>query len=625
MPFLVGEKPEKMSEKNKDMCWVEFQPQGKRVQVARGTTVLEAADKAGLPLASDCGGNGRCGRCRIRAVSGEVSRPEPDERTLIEHKQFFPDERLACRTRIMGDAKIQVPASSMRGRQVLLLDGNERPAEAVDPISCLEARLDPPCLSDQRSDLRRLFDALELPAHADFQVHPQFVGRLSKLIRSSEGSLTVFLRDGVPIGLGEPRSVPYGLAFDIGTTSIAGRLLGLSTGEQVASAGVMNPQIPLGEDVISRLNYALHGREKSRELASLLRNAVNDLAEQLCGQGEISPLLVTDVAICANTAISHLLLELPVTYLAKAPYVAGFSTPLRLAATDLGLDAVPCSRVTIMPCIQGFVGGDHVAMILACDIDQAKDTVIGIDIGTNTEIVLAKPGPNGGLFVASCASGPALEGAHIRDGMRASPGAIERVRIIDQEPKVKTIGNEAPVGICGSGIIDTIAELIRARLIDDRGHLKKAGKGIKNDSTGTAYQLVPAEKSGSDDDIIITQKDISEIQLAKAAIHAGVQTILEKTGTPLEQVSSIYLAGAFGSHLNVGSALTIGLLPQLPEARFIQAGNAASVGAFLALLSKKMRNRASRIARDARSIELAGDPTFSSLFAQALRFTTEED
>jgi uncharacterized 2Fe-2S/4Fe-4S cluster protein (DUF4445 family) len=603
-------------------CKLELQPQGRRIRLAKGTTVLEAVKEGGIPLASDCGGNGRCGRCRVKIISGEVSMPDKDELAVLDRKQVSSTDRLACRTTVNGDAKILIPSASLRTEQALLLDGKLRSAEAVDRICCRELTLSRPNLDDQRSDLQRLIDGLSLSDGSGFKVHPQFVHRLSELIRSSKGSLTVFLKDGIPIGVGEPQSNPYGMAVDIGTTSIAGRLVNLCTGAESCSAGIMNPQISLGEDVISRLDYAIRHPDGGAELASMLREALDSLARKLCERSRISPFLVTDVVICANTAISHLLLKLPVSFLARAPYVAGFSTPLELAATDLGLNHIPCARVRILPCIQGFIGGDHVAMILGCDMDRGGNTIMGIDIGTNTEIALVKPGNNGGLFVASCASGPALEGAHIRDGMRAGPGAIEKVRITDHGPAVKTVQGDAPIGICGSGLVDTVAELLKAGILGERGQLKRDAIGIQTGRKVPAYQLVPSDESGSGEDILITQKDISEIQLAKAAIHAGILTMLEKTETPLEQVSAVFLAGAFGSHINIDSAISIGLLPKFPDATFIEAGNAACAGASLALISKKESQRASQIARKANQIELAGDPKFKHLLAKALRFET---
>ena len=551
---------------------VEFQPQGKRTHVAKGISLLEAGRKCSIPIASDCGGQGRCGRCRVKVIEGEISLACRDEKEVLKNKQVNLQDRLACMAKLHGDARIFIPSTSLIEEQVLLLNGKYSP--------------------------------------------PEQAGKLSK------DHLTVFSPDGIPHDVDISRTASIGIAFDIGTTSIAGRLMDLSSKTEICTAGSMNPQISLGEDVISRLNYALHTPNGDLELSDLVRKALNTLADKLCRQGKVSPSQVTDIIICANTAMSHLLLNLPVEQLAKAPYIAGVKNQLSFTAIDLNLSHIPHALVKIIPCIHGFVGGDHVAMILALGLDNVQNTVLGIDIGTNTEIVLAKPGVKTRLFVASCASGPALEGAHIRDGMRAGPGAIERVRISDQGPVVETVNNSTPVGLCGSGLVDAVSELLKTGILDSRGHLDRKNSKIISAKEGGApsYLLVPAEKSSSDDNILITQSDISEIQLAKGAIHAGIQTILEQTQTPAGQIDCVYLAGAFGSYINIDSALAIGLFPHLPGARFVQVGNAALTGASLALISKKNCERAQAIALKANHVELAGNQGFTRKMVRAMRF-----
>lgn len=552
---------------------VEFQPQGKRIRVAKGISLLEAGRMCSIPIASDCGGQGRCGRCRVKVIDGEISLASSDEKEVLKNKQIHLRDRLACMAKLHGDAKIYIPSASLIEEQVLLLNGKYCP--------------------------------------------PEQAGKLSK------DHLAVFSQDGIPRDADVSRITSIGIAIDLGTTSIAGRLMALSSKTEICSAGSMNPQTSIGEDVISRLDYALHTPNGDFELSDLVRKALNNLADKLCRKGKVSPSQVTDIIICANTAMSHLLLNIPVEQLAKAPYIAGFKKQLSFTAMDLNLSHIPHARVKIIPCIHGFVGGDHVAMILALGLDNVQNTVLGIDIGTNTEIVLAKPGPKGGLFVASCASGPALEGAHIRDGMRAGPGAIEKVRITNQGPMVKTVNDSTPAGICGSGLLDAVSGLLKTGILDSRGHLDRKNLKIISAKEGEppSYLLVPAEKSSSGDNILITQSDISEIQLAKGAINAGIQTILEQTQTPADQIDCVYLAGAFGSHINIDSALAIGLFPHLSGARFVQAGNAALAGASLALMSEKNCERAQTIALKANHIELAGNPGFTRKMVRAMRFS----
>jgi len=512
------------------------------MEVSVGTRLIQAARQFNVPLASDCGGKGTCGKCMVEIISGDVSLQDLDELRILEQNNALPHHRLACRTQVLGDVKINIPIASQTYDQTILLSGRVRPLKG--------------------------------------DIHSAVSG-----------------------------AVANGIAFDIGTTTIVGSLLNIETGEEICSTGMVNPQVSIGEDIITRMDYAIHTDQGGRLLASLLSEALNDLIKELCNKGGISFDKVTDIAICGNTAISHLLLQLPISPLARAPYIAGFNTFQNITGKKLGLKHIPNAGVIIMPCIKGFVGGDHVAMILACDLDQCTDTVIGIDIGTNSEIVLAKPGSNGGLFVTSCASGPAFEGAHMGDGMRAASGAIKQVQIDKDGPIVKTINNKPSIGICGSGMVDALSELLKTGFMDNRGHLQI-----------NPYILVPAGTSGSGQDILLTQKDISQIQLAKGAIYAGITTLLKKTDTLVEEVNCVYLAGAFGSYLNIQNALSIGLLPNFEKAKFIQAGNAAIAGSSLVLLSKEERDRASAIATQAHHIDLARDPGFSRLFVQAMRF-----
>ncbi|MBI5591628.1 MAG: DUF4445 domain-containing protein [Deltaproteobacteria bacterium] len=604
-----------------DKLVAEFQPLGRRVKAAVGISVFQAARQAGVAISSDCGGRGTCGRCRVEVLSGQVSPPNRDELSVLEHNRASGRQRLACLTRLCGDVKIHIPNSSRAYDQRLQLQGRKRPPEGDNRYSVVNVELSCPSLTDQRSDVTRLFDALPpFECLNGWQLHPDFVRRLSKVARSSDWRLAVYLCDGAPVGVAPIGESPMGIAVDMGTTKIAGLLIDLESGKEISAAGMVNPQISYGEDVISRLNYAIQKENGGRILARLLINALNCLVKNLCDQGGVSADRIMEITLCGNTAMSHLLLRLPPEPLARAPYIAGFSTPLEMMAPELGLKSAPGARVSVLPCIGGFVGGDHVAMILACGLDRCSGSTLGVDIGTNTEIVLAKPGPNGGIFVLSCASGPAFEGAHIHDGMRAASGAIETFRITADGPIVGTVNGEPPVGLCGSGLVAAISELLRIGVIDERGHLKTTHQHIRSGPNGAAFVLVPEKSGGTGRDILLTQKDISAVQLAKGAIQAGIRTLLAKTATPADEVGDVYLAGAFGSYLNIDSALSIGLLPDLPKARFVRAGNAAVVGAALTLISRQERKRAAEIALRSRHIELATDAQFTRLLVRTMRF-----
>jgi len=384
---------------------------------------------------------------------------------------------------------------------------------------------------------------------------------------------------------------------------------------------LMNPQISYGEDVISRIVHATQDEAGSGELARLIREALNAMLGALALEAGVARDQVVEACIVGNTAMTHLLLDLPLEQLAVSPFVAAASGALDVKASDLALDMAAGGYVHILPGVGGFVGADHVAMILGSDLDRRPGVVIGVDIGTNTEIALSSPDQKM-LTSASCASGPAFEGAHIHDGMRAASGAIEAVRLGPGEMVIKTIGDMPAVGLCGSGIVDVMAEMHRTGVISDRGRLNRAAPGVRRGEHGWEFLLVPAASSGTGRDIVITQQDVSEIQLAKGAIATGIDLLLAATHTPPEAVTEVIVAGAFGSYLKLESALAIGLLPRLPNAHYQQVGNAAGVGARMALLSLKERQRAAHIAHQAGYIELTTQADFNNQFVQSLLFPT---
>jgi uncharacterized 2Fe-2S/4Fe-4S cluster protein (DUF4445 family) len=599
---------------------VDFEPIGKRVEVLRNTTLLEAAQQAGLALSSACGGVGNCGQCRIAVLEGQVSPPTLDEEYILTKAELWNGERLACSTQVQSSVKVHVPKSSLITEQRLQL-GGEAGELTLDPlIHAYQIEVPSPTLHDPRSDLERITAALiKLQSEPDLVAEPAVIRQMTPLARQHNWRLTVYLRGAEIVGLAPPESAPVGLAVDLGTTKIAASLVDLATGAELAVAGALNPQIGYGEDVISRLTYAHRNPEGTSLLALKVRGTLDDLLGQLTTQAGVSRARVADVCIVGNTAMTHLLMELPIQQLAVAPYVAATNAANDLKACDLGLATAPGAYVHVLPCIGGFVGADHVAMILASGLDQTERTTLGIDIGTNTEIVLAQPGqPH--LTSASCASGPAFEGAHISDGMRAASGAIEAVSLTDTALTFKTVDNVPPVGLCGSGIIDGVAELRRWKLINERGRFDRQNERVRSGRHGAEFLLVPGSQSGSGRDVTLTQNDINEVQLAKGAIRAGLEVLLEATGTTPEEVQEVIIAGAFGSFLKVHSALDMGLLPRLPHARYRQVGNAAVVGARWALLSRQVRERARQIASRTNYLELTTYPKFNRHFALGMLF-----
>jgi len=367
------------------------------------------------------------------------------------------------------------------------------------------------------------------------------------------------------------------------------------------------------------MHYAVRNQDGGRVLAEKVQQRLDEMVGGLLEQAGAERAQVAEACIVGNTAMTHLLLGYPILQLAKAPYVAAASDALDVPASALGLEMAPGATVHIPPSIGGFVGADHLAMLLASDLDRSDRVTLGLDIGTNTEISLRKPGVDH-LVAVSCASGPAFEGAHIRDGMRAASGAIEKVRIGEGGLELTTIDDTPAVGLCGSGILDTVAEMYRAGYLDRHSRFQRHRKEIQLGDFGPQFVLVPANHSGSGRDIVITQKDVNEVVLAKGAIHAGLNVLLEVTHTPPEMVQEVIVAGAFGSFLNTQNVVAIGLFPRLPRAQYRQVGNAAALGAKWILISRTARQRAQEIAHRTRYLELTTYPKFNRQFALAMMF-----
>ncbi|MCB8926016.1 MAG: DUF4445 domain-containing protein [Ardenticatenaceae bacterium] len=599
---------------------VQLQPIGKRVTATPDVSLFEAARESGIDLTSACGGEGSCGQCRIVLLSGEVTPPNLDEEFILSELELQQGERLACCTFARSDLTVHVPRESLITGQRLQIASDLREIEPDPLVRAYSLKLTPPTLEDIRPDLTRVVDGL---AEA-YDLQSVFAGTavsrtLPTILRENDWQVTVFVRDREIVGMVAGEKRPLGFAVDLGTTKIAAYLVDLATGEDLASAGAPNPQIGYGEDVISRLNHVHRNPNGGQVLAQKVRETLNDLLHELAYETNITLDQVVDACIVGNTAMTHLLLQLPVRQLATAPYVAAVGSSLSVAAAELELEMAPGATVYIPPCIGGYVGADHVAMILACDLDLESKTSLGVDIGTNTEIALRKPGA-AFLSSASCASGPAFEGAHVSDGMRAASGAIEKVRITESGVDLTTIDDMPAVGLCGSGIVDATAELYRSGLINNRGRFAKENVRVGNGRFGAEFCLVPAANSGSNRDVIITQKDVNEIQLAKGAIHAGLQILLEATDTPAEEVEEVIVAGAFGSFLNIKNAIAMGLFPELPNAQYRQVGNAAVIGAKWMLISREARRRAEKIAHNTNYNELTTYPKFGRKFALGMLF-----
>ena len=596
-------------------CIVDFEPIGRRVEAQSGVTLLQAAQQGGIGLAAVCGGAGTCGRCLVQVMSGALSPATEDERRRLSDEQIAEGYHLACQARVLGECRVHVPPSSLTAAQRTQVEGRELDVPLDPVVHSYDVKLEPATRGDLRSDATRLCQRLQAEGLACQRVDLVAAQRLPSILRAHDwGVAAAVIRDQV-VAVLPPHNPPLGIAVDLGSTKLAGYLVDLRTGETLAALGMMNPQIAYGEDVMARLTYVIQHEGGARQLQEVIVAGLDDLARTLCERAGQAPEDIVETVIVGNTAMHHLLLGLPTEQLGAAPYVAALSEPCDLMARDIGLSFAPDVYVHILPNIAGFVGADHVAMLLGSGIYDAEDVVLGLDIGTNTEVAL-KVG--GRLLTCSTASGPAFEGAHIAAGMRAAPGAIERVWIDQERVSYQVIDDQRAVGICGSGILDAVGQLRKIGVLGETGAMSLDHPRARQGEHGPEFLLVPRAESGNEHDIVLTRGDVSEVQLAKGAMRAGAEVLMQEAGITVDDLDRIVIAGAFGSYIDVQNALRVGMFPPVSLERFEQVGNAAGVGARLALLSGELRARAQEIAVQAEYVELTNDPRFTIEFVEAM-------
>lgn len=592
-----------------------MEPIGKRAQILPGKTILDTARESGVTIVSLCGGEGWCESCIIRVESGHCQPLTEDEQLVFPDQMIHEGYRLACQAIPQSDVKIYIPPESLSAPQRLQVEGQELDIELDPLVKAVDLTLVPPSLADLRSDTYRLRDGLAAQGYELIRIDFPLLDQLSDTLRQQKWNVRLALRDHEIVSALPFGANLFGLAVDIGTTKLAGYLVDLDTGETVAKAGAMNPQIAYGEDVISRIAYSREGEQAGKVLQTRLIEALNDMLNGLCQEADIRNEQVTQAVVVGNTAMHHLFAGLPVNQLALAPYIASVGESIAFRASRIGLLMNPNCYITLLPNIAGYVGADHVAVLLATELWKSAKPTMVIDIGTNTEISLAV---DGHIFTCSCASGPAFEGAHIRNGMRASEGAIESFQIIDNQKFAYTIGNQRPVGICGSGILDVVAELRKAGILDEKGALQFVHPDVQAAEVGTEFMLVQGEETANGKGISISRRDVNEIQLAKAAIRTGIDILLETAMIQADDLQKVIIAGAFGTYIRLESAIRIGLLPDLPTDRFDQIGNAAGIGAKLALISTDQLQITEELVRKVKYIELTTHPEFQKKFLKAM-------
>lgn len=598
--------------------WATFLPGKQRIRNLPGETLLDCARRAGIRIASVCGGRGLCKSCVVRVTDGPISAPTAGDRAFLSETEVATHWRRACQTFLAGDCQVEVSARALALPTRTYVESEDvwihpDPAVRLCRITVPAASLQSPQADDQR-----LMNALNARwAGAGSRIDSDVQRALPAVLRDAGGRVAAAVRFGEIIGLMASHKGPVpGLAVDVGTTNISMLLVDLRTGRTLASRGLENPQGLHGADVITRIGYARSSPEALDRLRQLAITAINCAAASLCASRSLSPAQIADVVIVGNTTMHHLLLGLPVDQLAKAPFVPAVSNAVDIKARDLGITVMPGAYVHMLPNIAGFVGADHTAVLLAISSDRERRTVLALDIGTNTEISLLH---HGKLASLSSPSGPALEGGHIACGMRSGPGAIESVEIVGDAVRIKTIDDATPVGICGSGVLDVTAQLCLAGIVDASGRMLEGHPRVRTRNGQREFILADERETGGEP-VVFSQCDLRAVQLAKGAVRAGVSVLLEHAGLSEDQLDQVIIAGGFGNYISLASAVAIDMLPALPLDRFAQIGNAAAIGAKLALVSCPHRAEAQVIARSGHYLELANSAGFNGTFMKSIRF-----
>ena len=630
-----------------------FQPSGRRGEVEEGKTLLEAAQALGVDIEALCGNKKVCGKCKVRIEEGYFEKDgmasgmsHLSPLTEAEKKHIKPEDgpgiRLACTAEVYGDVKVFVPERSRAGKQVVRKAAKEL-SIALDPaVKKYNVELVPPTLHDMTTgDYERVLKFLEEDyGLKDLSFDFIVLRDLQDVLRKGQWKATVTVWMDKEIIKAEPgfSEACYGLAVDVGTTTCVGYLSDLNTGRVVNTESMMNPQVPYGEDVMSRITYAMSNPEGLETMQKAIIDGLNEIIERVVSEvrkdGPNPGFAIDDLTIVFNTAMHHIFLGFNPEYIGRSPFIPAVQNSLNIKARDLGLRINPAAYVHVLPLEAGFVGADNVGVLIAEEPYNQDEMVLIIDIGTNGELLL---GNRDKVCSTSCATGPAFEGAQIKFGMRAAPGAIEKVQIdpATREPLYKVIGKADwhtqiekvnAKGICGSGIIEVVAEMFKAGIIDKSGRfvMDLGTPRVRKDADGKPeYVLAWAEETSIGTDITITQADVRALQLAKGALYTGAKLMMKKLG--IIKLDRVVLAGAFGSHIDREASLTLGMFPDCPIEKVYAVGNAAGDGARMALLNRSKRQEANDRARWVEFLEIATDPAFEKEFMQAMHIPHMKD
>lgn len=641
-----------------------LQPSGSRGQVEAGQSIRSAARDLGVEIESICAENATCGKClvlieegrfekyNIDSKRGNVSPVTPEEAAYFARRpRLLKDKgwevgqvRLSCQCKIRGDVLVNVPEESRGNKQIIRKSASERAIEVKPAIRKYLVSMTPPNLERPLADWERLAKGLEtsmalvrgsdekLPRWHDLTIDYQCLRTLSSTLREAKWSVTVSVWQDQEVIAVQPgyHEDSFGAAVDIGSTTVALYLCNLRTGELLAAESEMNPQIVYGEDVMSRIQYTIEHKDGLEKLHKAIISTLNKLLKQAAKTAKIKTEEILEMVLVGNSTMHHLLLNLQPKDLGLAPFVPAIHKSVDIKARELGLNINSSGNIHVLPTIASFVGADTSAMIVAEEPHKQDENWLLIDVGTNAELIL---GNRKRLLCTSTPTGPALEGAHVEYGMRAAAGAIERVHIDERtlEPRYKIVGEEQwntgkAKGICGSAIIDAVAELFRAGIVDSRGKFKQGlestsspkGKRIRQGESGWEYVIAWAEETSIGRDIPMTQQDVRQIQLAKAALFTAARTLLKRSG--LQSPDKIILAGGFGSYIDKEKAMLIGLIPDCELDKVYAVGNAAGDGARIALLNVEKRNEIDSVTRKVERFELPTDPEFQNQFMLATSF-----
>ena len=605
----------------------------RRARVERGASLLDAARAAGVAMDATCGARGRCRSCRCKILSGEVSPATMQDTLQLGHEEVQERFRLGCQTRPVTDCEIiALPPKSEAGHQILTGanptgGGMDGAGFAIDSgVTKHVVAASPPREEHrQTSDLGQVLEAMD--STVDRRVPLAAMRKIPGELRKQRGQLTVttFNSRIIDVEAGDTSEHAYGMAFDIGTTSIVGTLLHLETGEELAAVGSVNPQTVYGGDLMSRIAYAQFDEKKLIALRAKVLNAINGFVKEACRNAGVSREHIYKIVVVGNTCMHHIFLGVDVTFVGLAPYAPAVSDGIVVPASELPLKAAPNAQVCLLPIVAGFVGADTMACVLATRIYESDELRALVDIGTNGEVVM---GSKDRLMACSAPAGPALEGAQIRHGMRGAMGAVEAVTI-DDDVHCNVIGSARAIGICGSGLIDACAKMLASGVMDRSGRLRPRDRErlpaalaarLRTAEAGVEFVLVWDADAGKNEDVTLTQGDIRQLQLAKSAIYSGIVLLQRVMGIDDEHLAELMLCGGFGNYINTESAVAIRLLPNISLDRIAYVGNAAHLGAQMALLSERERERAEELAQRIEHVALAARPDFQDIFVDGMGF-----